>query len=372
MHATAATGDNPRPRPLVIPVFIPHAGCPHRCVFCNQAAVTGEEASMPTPAALRGRIETFLSHRRRTRHPVQIAFYGGNFLGLPNDTLFSYLTEAAAYVSAGAVDSLRFSTRPDTITEERLDALSGYPVATIEIGAQSMSRTVLKRSRRGHTPEDTAEAVRLLKYRGYETGVQLMVGLPAESRTDCTATGEAVAALQPHFTRIYPTVVLAGSPLAKWYREGRYLPLSLEEAIFRTQHLWRLFHRSGIAVIRMGLQAADDPTRPAGIIAGPYHPAFGHLVVAAAFLEAVSSVLAASPTGGGEVTLRVNPRSESKMRGMANASIDALRDRFGLGAVRVAQDSLVGEEEVWINDHRVIVTDAPGPAPGSSPREEVR
>ena len=68
--------------------------------------------------------------------------------------------------SEGIVDGIRFSTRPDTLTKDRLEILRGFPVSTIEIGAQSMNDAVLARCREGHTARHTACAAHLAKAGG--------------------------------------------------------------------------------------------------------------------------------------------------------------------------------------------------------------
>ena len=184
-----------------------------------------------------------------------MSFYGGNFLGLESPKILSLLAEADRFARSGAVDSIRFSTRPDTITPERLDLVSGFPVATVEIGAQSMDDGVLAQSRRGHSAEDTRTAVRRLKARGLEVGLQMMVGLPGDTPEKALETAREIAALSPDFVRIYPTLVLKNSRLATWYHQGRYAPLSLDAAVSDVADFYAFFSLRRIPVIRMGLQA---------------------------------------------------------------------------------------------------------------------
>ena len=168
------------------------------------------------------------------------------------------LSEAAVFVKAGRVNSIRFSTRPDTIDRERLDIIKNFPVATIELGVQSMDDRVLSVTKRGHSSSDTVKAVQRLKEFDYEIGVQLMVGLPGDDPGRLFASARRVAELKPDFIRIYPTVVVAGSPLATLYKAGRYRPLPLQAAVTQVKELYRFFSRRNIQVIRMGLQATDD------------------------------------------------------------------------------------------------------------------
>ncbi|HEX5681790.1 MAG TPA: radical SAM protein [Desulfobacterales bacterium] len=341
-------------RPFIVPVFIPHAGCPHRCVYCNQAAVTGRAETLPGTATFRNQVAAFLKFRGRRRGPTQIAFFGGNFLGMAEESIRQLLVEATRFERSGAVQGIRFSTRPDTVSRRTLDILSGFPVQTVELGAQSMDPEVLQRSRRGHTPDDTVNAVGLLADRGYEVGLQIMAGLPGDDENRLMETGRRIAELAPDFVRIYPTVVLAGSPLGKWYRQGMYEPLALDAAVDLVRRLYSMFRAHSIPVIRMGLQATDDLVAGGAVLAGPWHPAFGHLVLCAAFLTAARSALKEGGGPGLELVLKVHPRSVSRMRGMHNASCNLLKRDFGFRRVDVAPDPALAEEEIAVQGGRVL------------------
>ncbi len=280
---------------------------------------------------------------------MQIAFFGGNFLGLPEAEIKFYLEQAAEYVYQGSVDSLRFSTRPDTIDDRRLDILSQFPAATVELGVQSMDDRVLARSRRGHTAADTIQAVARLKARGYQIGLQIMVGLPGENAERVLASARRVVRLRPHFVRIYPTVVLAGSPLAAWYNKGDYVPLSLGAAVTQAKALYLLFKTENIRVIRMGLQATEDFAGDLAILAGPYHPAFGHLVYSEIFLDMAMSAIKSVCPKGDRVGLHVHPRSVSKMRGLKNRNIKKLRRNFNLQSVEIVPDDALKEDQLKVN-----------------------
>ena len=95
----------------ILPVFIPHVGCPHQCVFCDQKAITGQKA--PT-----GReVERILKEGLRLGKNPQIAFYGGSFTAIPAALQEEYLEAAFPYVQQGQAQGVRVSTRPDCSTE---------------------------------------------------------------------------------------------------------------------------------------------------------------------------------------------------------------------------------------------------------------
>lgn len=326
------------PKPLVIPIFIPHLGCPHQCLFCNQRAVTGAATVMPDAGDIRSTVEKYLRYKGPGRSHAEISFYGGNFLGLSRQRIDRLLQSALPFIASGAVAGLRFSTRPDTIDGSRLDRIRDWPVTTVELGVQSMDDTVLAASERGHTAQHTLEASALLKRRGYRIGIQMMIGLPGDTPAASLSTARAIIGLAPDFVRLYPTLVLAGSPLADFYQRGRYIPLSLEACVSRLKTLYLLFTAHGIPVIRMGLQSSSELNNPSVVLAGPYHPALGHMVLSEIMLDAAGKALAAEDVRGGDVTVTVHPVNFSRMQGPGKQNLDMLKHRFALRRVHVRTD----------------------------------
>jgi histone acetyltransferase (RNA polymerase elongator complex component) len=335
-------------KPLIIPVFIPHAGCPHGCIFCNQQAITGQAAKLPSPNDIRAQVYEFLNYKKDTRTKVELSFYGGNFLGLPAETIQDLLHLASEFAGAGQIDGIRFSTRPDTVDEKRLKLLDPYPVSTVELGAQSMDDAVLRQAGRGHTAADTVHAVNLLKKKNYQTGLQMMTGLPGDTTPLCLRTARKIIDLKPDFVRIYPTLVISGSPLADLYRQGRYVPQSLEDGIGLLKTLALLFQENGVRVIRMGLQASDGLDDPAIVLAGPYHPALGHMVYAKILLDAAAAALSAGQDHGQTVTLTVHPRSLSRMQGLNKSNMEILKHRFHIETLYLATDPALDADSVRV------------------------
>jgi histone acetyltransferase (RNA polymerase elongator complex component) len=335
-------------RPFIIPIFLPHAGCPHQCVFCNQVSITGSNQKAKNPDQIRSQILQFLEYKNDRRKPVQISFYGGNFLGLKFDEIIDLLDLAGGFIRQGHVDSIRFSTRPDTITTDHLKIISEYPVETVELGVQSMDDHVLALAERGHSAADTVRAVEQLKEHQFFIGLQMMVGLPGDNEVRSLSTAEKIAELQPDFVRIYPTVVVNKSKLARWYQNGTYAPLSLTEAVTRVKKLYLFFKKDNIRVIRMGLQASEDLANDSTALAGPYHPAFGHMVYSEIFFDAAREVLDSMKTLSDTIAISVNPRSISKMRGLNNLNIKKLRENYHLKTIEVVPDASLAADELKI------------------------
>ncbi len=316
-------------RKHIIPVFIPNWGCPYRCVYCDQkviaAGTDGREAS--------GQIGEALTRIPPGVHPVEVAFYGGTFTALPQGLQRELLEAAEQFVAAGRVDAVRLSTHPAFVSQESLALLADYSVKTVELGVQSMDPVVLELSGRDYGPGTVKTAVRLLKTWCFATGIQVMPGLPGDTKEKTLATVRQVINLKPDFVRVYPTVVIANTPLAQMWREGKYRALSLEEGVDWCKEISRLLAEANIPVIRMGLHPSSE--LEAQVLAGPYHPAFKALVDSALALDQILGLIA---PGGKELVIFCHPRDIPVVRGHKNANIAKLRTLCSLEKVGVKPD----------------------------------
>ena len=341
-------------RPLIIPLFIPHMGCPHRCVFCDQRAITGSAGRIPSPDQIRTEVERYLKFSRKRPSTIQISFFGGNFLGLEQKVMLQLLDTAAAFVDNGAVDSLRFSTRPDTICQERLADIARFPVKTVEIGVQSMNDSVLDACMRGHTAAETITAATLIKDAGYQLGLQMMVGLPGDDDDGAMATAYQLARLDPDFVRIYPTLVLSGSPLARMFRADSYHPMTMDACITLVARLYRFFKKKGISVVRMGLQASDGLADPTELLAGPYHPAFGHLVHGEIVLDAIRTALVGMDILPNKLSIRIHPTMVSRVQGLNKRNLYYLRQCHGFKEISLVQDDKINPNQLMVDDQPIF------------------
>ncbi len=188
---------------------------------------------------------------------VEIGFFGGNFTGIPLDDQEKYLQVAQPFLEKGIVQGIRLSTRPDYIDEQGLHLLKKYGVTTIELGAQSMDNDVLQQSARGHTAEDVENASRMIIAAGFRLGLQMMVGLPGDTLEKSVFTARKIIELGACETRIYPVLVIKGTKMAEWYEQGKYKPLSMEEAVFWVKTILPLFEDAGVEVTRVGLHSSE-------------------------------------------------------------------------------------------------------------------
>lgn len=329
-------------RRFIIPIFISHFGCPHRCVFCDQNQIARPASTFPTSEEIGEEIERYLrfgTRKRKQHRTVQVAFYGGSFTALPLPIQKELLCSAAPFLEKGLIHSLRLSTRPDSISPECLEILTAHKVATVELGVQSMDDEVLRISQRGYGKQVVIKAVRALLQKNFEVGIQLMIGLPGESSQRFTATVEAVIELKPHFVRLYPTLVIKGTLLERWFQQGFYRPLPLEEALAYTKTALQQFRQARVPVIRVGLQPTPSLETPGTIVAGPYHPAFRQLVESSLLYEQAASLLACSGIGGeNSPTFLISPQDISTFYGQGRHNMKRLRETFGLQEITVKPD----------------------------------
>lgn len=268
---------------FVVPLFIPFKGCPFRCIYCRQEAITGIEDAPPFEEIERILSESISSKRFKEATDREIAFFGGTFTGLGINDMELFLKIANKFIEEGYFNSIRISTRPDYIDYEILDFLKSNNVRTIEIGVQSFDDKVLKATRRGYTKEVVIKTAKAIKERGLRLGIQLMLGLPRETRESFYHGIKDTIALKPDFVRLYPTVVLKGTKLELLYESGEYIPLDFDQAIELASTAISEFEEQGITVIRVGLHnSAELKTQ---IIAGPYHPSFGDIARSVANLK---------------------------------------------------------------------------------------
>ena len=329
-----------------VALFVPHAGCPHDCCFCNQRTIAGASAPV-TPADVTAACEKALA----TLAPdtvAQIAFFGGSFTVIERNEMVSLLEAAQPFLQSGRFDGIRLSTRPDAVDDEVLAVLKRYGVTAVELGAQSMDDRVLSACGRGHSARDTVRASHRIKAAELSLGLQMMTGLPADSDEGALETARQLAALSPDTMRVYPTVVLEGTMLAQWFNSGRYVPPTLADTTALCARLLRFFEiERHIPVIRLGLHDGEDLR--GGVLGGGYHPALRELSEGRLYLDAALAKLTPRFIGR-PATLAVNDRAVSKMIGHKKCNLTVLRER-GFD-IAVKADAAVPLWEVVVSDRQ--------------------
>ncbi|MDD6540405.1 MAG: radical SAM protein [Firmicutes bacterium] len=330
----------------IIPVFIPHKGCPNDCVFCNQKVITARTAYV-TEDDVRRTIEQYLSTlSSRNMETIELAFFGGSFTGIPVDEQSAFLKIAKEYKDRGIIQKIHMSTRPDYINEEILDNLVKYDADVIELGAQSFHPDVLQASSRGHSQEDIYRACSLIKDYGLELGIQLMIGLPEDTRERCIYSAQEAVRMNPSIARLYPTVVINDTELERMYRRGEYNPLTTEEAVSITKDMYRILDRAGINIIRVGLKSTDLVNENGQIQGHTYHPAFRQLVEGEIAREDLEDQLVRLDADGripenGKVTFACAPVSFSNMTGNRAVNKKYFAEKYPALKIRFTTDSSI-------------------------------
>lgn len=257
--------------------------------------------SIPTLDEVKQTIEIYLSTVKENSY-VEVAFFGGSFTGLDIQTQKEYLNVVQPYIKEGKVNSIRLSTRPDYISQEILDNLKAYNVQDIELGAQSLDDEVLSFVERGHSVKDVENASKMINSYGFSLGLQMMIGLPLDSIEKSIKTANKIVELKAKTTRIYPTLVIENTPLATLFREKKYIPLSIDEAVVWTKEIYKIFIENNITILRVGLHPSKDILSGKGFLAGPFHVSFREKVLTALWRDRFKSI----PTNTS--TIIVNPK----------------------------------------------------------------
>lgn len=332
-------------RRVIVPFFISHHGCPHRCVFCDQRTITGVAGSLPSDAEI---VQTVGDWRRSARaDSVEVAFYGGTFTALPVGKMEMLLAPLKPMLRSGEVSGIRVSTRPDALNGDIVTFLHNSGVSLVELGVQSMDDTVLDRSGRGHTAAQCVTAFRLLRGAGLRVGAQLMPGLPGDTPECAIESLRLLLPLRPDLLRIYPAVVLQGTELARLYRSGSYRPFSLDQAVLVCKVMLQMAATAGIPVIRAGLHPGDDLTLGGEILAGPYHPAFRQLAEGERWYDLLS-ILCTGFAAGEELEILVAPSRVSDLVGQKRINLRRLEATYPVRFCRIHADASLDRDDVVV------------------------
>lgn len=335
---------------MVIPIFIPHNGCPNDCVFCNQKKISGYYKT-PTMNDVENTIEQYLKYSTKYSS-IEIGFYGGSFTGVDEKLQLQLLEVANKYLFSNKIHNIRLSTRPDYINDHILDYLKEYKVGTIELGVQSLDNEVLRISNRGHTKEHVYDAVKRIKLHEFELGIQTMIGLPGDDESKAIKTAEEVLRLNPSVVRIYPTLVIKDTELENSYLNGSYVPLSLLEAVNICKKLFKIYYKNKINLIRVGLQPTENIYEGRDVVAGPFHPAFRQLVEADLVLDYLKNEIIQKKLENSQIIIiKAQVELHSLIIGQKKCNVDYIKSKFGINKIKLIESGNVFDIELRdIND----------------------
>ncbi len=336
-------------RHYIIPIFVPHYGCPHDCVFCNQKKITG----LSTSVRAKDVDEIIREHLLTFKNPgtIEVAFFGGSFTAIDIEVQKELLAIPVKYKKSKKINKIRLSTRPDSIDIEILKMLKDNLVDTIELGVQSLDDDVLKKSGRGHSASDLYKAAKLIKEHDINLGLQMMIGLPGDSKEKSIHTCREFIKLNPFCVRIYPTLVIKETFLENEYLENRYKPISLKEAVEISSIILMMFMINNIDVIRIGLQPTDSIQLGKDVVAGPFHPAFRQLVESDIYLKLIKTYFAREKlqTENKNLLIEGNNKIISFISGQKSSNRKYLMNKYKFNKIKIL------EKDIDLNKINIII-----------------
>ena len=244
---------------LVITVMAKPYDCPHgKCIYCPGGkeldiplSYTGKEPVTRLAQKVnfdpRYQIITKLEQERSRGHnisKVELVIVGGTFPFMPedyqrnfikecfdalNDIESNTLQEAQKLNELNNIRCVGFTveTKPDYCKEKHIDLMLDLGITRVEIGVQTLSEKVYKNINRGHTIQDVYDSFQIAKDSGYKIVAHMMPGLPGSNPEKDLEDFKKLfedTRLKPDMLKIYPTLLLRDTGLAKLYEKGIYKP----------------------------------------------------------------------------------------------------------------------------------------------------
>ena len=329
-------------RHRTIPVFMPEMACPFRCIYCNQRVITGQNIFLTDDEILKTIEERLATIGEDCE--TELGFFGGTFTGMPLEEQERMLKIVEPYLSNEKIKSIRLSTRPDYINKDVVELLRKYGVGTVELGVQSLDDEVLRKTCRGYDSRCVYDAVDMLQRNAIEVGMQMMIGLPGDSDEKSINTARKIIECGATNTRIYPTLVVKNTILAKMYERGEYLPLTLDEAVGITKQIMPMFEEAGVKVLRVGLHPTEGFINGSDYLAGPFHVSFRELVETAIWKNILEKKM---PKEEGNITVTVSPEMVNWAVGYHSSNKLILEKKFK--RVKYLTDARMKGREVKIS-----------------------
>lgn len=338
-------------RPRIAPVLIPHGYCDPGCPHCPNRA-----DAAPVP----GRPEVLRAMERAralgAAQPLELAFYGGDLWTLPVEARTELLAAAEDLVTEGLVCSIRVTMTPASVLRAPLAGLRARGVGAVELTVLSFDRSVLGRLAAGRGPEAGRTAIQQLQQAKIRCIAHLAPGLPGSSHITALTSADTLARLRPDAARVLPALALEGTHGGVDFEEGRWVPMSLDEAVFTCRHVVERLREAGTEIIRVGLSPAVDLQEAPEVLGGPYEPSLRQRVEAELLRSAAASALeAAFAVPMREFTFVVHPSEESYLRGHENRAVRRLQTQYRLDALPVRTSTTVAR------GRPVVLPGLPGP-----------
>lgn len=237
--------------------------CPGQCLYCPTYSATPQSYTPESPAVLRAikcsydarqQVESRLSILADMGHPtekVELIVMGGTFLASPKDYQCRFIKgcydglngkESATLEAAQRLNEtaehrctgLCIETRPDYCRQEEIDRMLEFGATRVELGVQTLNDDIYRLVRREHRVKDVTEATKLLKEHGFKVYYHWMPGLPGSTPEEDLELSRRLFdddRFKPDGLKLYPTMVVEGTELERWYLEGRYKPYDFDTTV---------------------------------------------------------------------------------------------------------------------------------------------
>jgi elongator complex protein 3 len=268
--------------------------CPGQCIYCPTFSAIPQSYTPESPAALRARrcdydakkqVKLRLKVLSEMGHPtdkIELIVMGGTFLACPQHYQYQFIKdcydalngeESATLEEAKRLNEtvahrctgLCIETRPDWCGQEEIDRMLEFGTTRVELGVQTLDDEIYRLVRRGHKVEDVVKATTLLREHGFKVHYHWMPGLPGSNPTKDLELSRRLfsdARFKPDGLKLYPTMVVEGTELEKWYREERYQPYDFDTML----NLMVDIKSSVLKYVRISRVLRDIP--PKFIVAG--------------------------------------------------------------------------------------------------------
>jgi elongator complex protein 3 len=237
--------------------------CPGQCVFCPTYQAIPQSYTPESPAVLRAikcgfdakkQIKLRLRVLGEMGHPtdkVELIVMGGTFLAYPEDYQYQFIKDCLDALngeeSADLEEAKRLNetakhrctglcieTRPDWCRQEEIDRMLEFGTTRVELGVQTLDDEIYHLTRRGHKVEDVTQATTLLREHGFKVHYHWMPGLPGSTPEHDLKLSQRLfddERFRPDGLKLYPTMVVEGTELERWYRENRYQPYDVNTMV---------------------------------------------------------------------------------------------------------------------------------------------
>ena len=244
---------------LVITVMAKPYDCPHgRCIYCPGGkelniplSYTGKEPVTRLAQKFdynpKNQIISKLEQEYSRGHnisKIELVIVGGTFPFMYQDYQRNFMKECFEALNGVESSSLKnaqklnetsdircvgltVETKPDYCKEVHVDLMLELGMTRVEIGVQSLSEKVYKNINRGHTIDDVYQSFQIAKDAGYKIVAHMMPGLPGSNPQKDLEDFKKLfedSRLKPDMLKIYPTLLLKDTGLAKLYEKGIYKP----------------------------------------------------------------------------------------------------------------------------------------------------